>query len=133
MLDLKDPLSRARGWIYPADLAVDQGQYTLAVELYTTALRDFERVGIRASVDWVAKRLGIVAIRMGDHRRGVRILTGRHEIDALALAGLYRSSSTSAVARSTMRASCLVRRPLLPSPHLVGHSRSKTRCWKRCR
>jgi non-specific serine/threonine protein kinase len=89
LLDAKDPFSRARGWMLPADLAVDQGQYERAAELYTTALRDFQRVGFRPWIDWVAQRLGILAIRMGDQRRGVRILSARHEIDARALAGVF--------------------------------------------
>jgi hypothetical protein len=73
----------------PADLAVDQGEYDRAAALYTTALRDFQRVGFRPLLDWVAQRLGIMAIRMGDQRRGVRILWARHDIDALALAALF--------------------------------------------
>jgi predicted ATPase/DNA-binding CsgD family transcriptional regulator len=89
LLDPKDPWSRARGWMFPADLAADQGQYERAAELYRSALRDLQRVGFRPWVDWVAQRLGILAIRMGDHRRGVRILSARHEIDALALAGVF--------------------------------------------
>jgi DNA-binding CsgD family transcriptional regulator len=48
-----------------------------------------QRVGFRPWVDWVAQRLGILAIRMGDYRRGVRILAGRHDIDALALASVF--------------------------------------------
>jgi non-specific serine/threonine protein kinase len=88
LLDAKDPLSRARGWILPADLAVDQGQYERAAELYMTALREFQRAGLRPLVDWVTQRMGILAIRMGDQRGGVRILSAPHESDALALAGL---------------------------------------------
>jgi predicted ATPase/DNA-binding CsgD family transcriptional regulator/transcriptional regulator with XRE-family HTH domain len=89
LLDAMDPFSRARGWMLPADLAVDQGQYDRAAALYTIALRDFQRVGFRLWVDWVAQRLGIMAIRMGDQRRGVRILSARHDIDALALAAVF--------------------------------------------
>jgi len=88
-LDTKDPWGRAREWMFPGDLAVDQGQYERAAELYTTALNHFQRVGFRPWMDWVTQRIGILAIRMGDERRGVRILSARHEIDVLALAGLY--------------------------------------------
>jgi non-specific serine/threonine protein kinase len=38
---------------------------------------------------WVTQRIGILAIRRGDERRGLRILLARREIDARALAGLY--------------------------------------------
>jgi DNA-binding CsgD family transcriptional regulator len=89
LLDAKDPFSRARGWMYPADLAVDRGHYAQAAKLYTAALGEMQRVGFRPWVDWVAQRLGILAIRMGDYRRGVRILAGRHDIDALALASVF--------------------------------------------
>jgi ATP/maltotriose-dependent transcriptional regulator MalT len=89
LLDPKDPLSRARGWIFPADLAVDQGQYERAADLYETALRELQRAGIRPLLDWVTQRIGILAIRMGDYRRGVRLLSAPDEIDALALAGAF--------------------------------------------
>jgi predicted ATPase/DNA-binding CsgD family transcriptional regulator/transcriptional regulator with XRE-family HTH domain len=89
LLDAKDPWSRARGWMYPADLAVDEGRYERAAELYRLALGDMQRVGFRPWVDWVAQRLGILAIRMGDYRRGVRVLSSRHDIDALALASVF--------------------------------------------
>jgi non-specific serine/threonine protein kinase len=88
-LDTKDPWGRAREWMFPGDLAVDQGQYEQAAELYTTALRHFQRVSFRPWMDWVTQRIGILAIRRGDERRGVRILSTRHEIDVLPLAGLY--------------------------------------------
>jgi non-specific serine/threonine protein kinase len=88
-LDPKDPWGRAREWMFPGDLAVDQGQYERAAELYTTALRHFQRVGFRPWMGWVTQRIGILAIRMGDERRGLRILLARREIDARALAGLY--------------------------------------------
>jgi len=73
----------------PADLAVDQGRYERAAELYLTALRDFQQVGFRPWVDWVAQRLGIMSIRMGDYRRSVRILSAAHDIDSLALRGVF--------------------------------------------
>ena len=88
-LDTKDPWGRAREWMFPGDLAVDQGQYERAAELYTTALRHFQRVGFRPWMDWVTQRIGILAIRRGDERRGVRILSARHETDALALASMF--------------------------------------------
>jgi non-specific serine/threonine protein kinase len=87
--DTKDPWGRAREWMFPGDLAVDQGQYERAAELYTTALRHFQRVSFGPWMDWVTQRIGILAIRMGDQRRGVRILSARHEIDARALAGMF--------------------------------------------
>jgi non-specific serine/threonine protein kinase len=89
LLDAKDPWSRGRGLMLPADLAVDQGEYERAAELYLAALRDFEQVGFRPWVDWVAQRLGIMSIRMGDYQRGVRILSAANDIDSLALAGVF--------------------------------------------
>jgi non-specific serine/threonine protein kinase len=88
-LDTKDPWGRAREWMFPGDLAVDQGQYERAAELYRTALRHFQRVSFRPWINWVTQRIGILAIRMGDQRRGVRILSARQEIDARALAGMF--------------------------------------------
>jgi DNA-binding CsgD family transcriptional regulator len=88
-LDTKDPWGRAREWMYPGDLADDHGQYERAAELYTTALRHFERVSFRPWMAWPTQRMGILAIRMGDKRRGVRILSARYEIDARALAGMF--------------------------------------------
>jgi DNA-binding CsgD family transcriptional regulator len=38
-------------------------------------------------VYWVTQRLGILAIRVGDYRRGVRVLATAHESGALALRG----------------------------------------------
>jgi hypothetical protein len=54
-----------------------------------TALRHFQRVGFRPWVNLVTQRIGIMAIRMGDQRRGARILSARHETDALALASMF--------------------------------------------
>jgi non-specific serine/threonine protein kinase len=75
--------------MFPGDLAVDGGQYERAAELYMTALRHFQRVGFRPWVNLVTQRIGIMAIRVGDERRGVRILSARHETDALALASMF--------------------------------------------
>ena len=87
LLDTKDPWARAWEWIFPGDLAADEGQYERAVELYRTALRHNQRVSYRAGVSWVTQRLGILAIRMGDHRRGVRILAATQSISAAMLRG----------------------------------------------
>ncbi len=38
-------------------------------------------------VSWVTQRLGILAIRTGDERRGVRVLAATHEIGAPMLRG----------------------------------------------
>src|SRR5439155_9622020 len=78
---------RAWEWIFPGDLAADEGQHERAAELYRTALHHYELISFRAGVYWVTQRLGILAIRMGDHRRGVRVLATPHESGALALRG----------------------------------------------
>ena len=58
-------------------------------EMRTLALvRLVEIIGEAARAVSEPTRLGILAIRMGDHRRGVRILSAPREIDALALAGV---------------------------------------------
>ena len=121
------------GWIFPADLAVNEGHYERAAELYGIALRDFQRVGFRPGVNWVTQRLGILAIRMGDHHRDVRILSAPHEIDALALAGVFRSLSVTAAGRWNTRALNSARNPLQPSPQLARHSRWRRQYWRRCR
>jgi DNA-binding CsgD family transcriptional regulator/tetratricopeptide (TPR) repeat protein len=87
LLDRKDPWARAWEWIFPADLAVDEGQYERAAELYRTALHHYELVSFRAGMYWVTQRLGILAIRMGDPRRGVRILATPGETGAPMLRG----------------------------------------------
>ena len=56
LLDTKDPWARAWDWIFSADLAVDEGQYERAAELYRTALRHFQRVGFRPWVHLVTQR-----------------------------------------------------------------------------
>jgi non-specific serine/threonine protein kinase len=89
LIDTKDALARAWVWMFPGDLAVDEGQYERAAELYMTALRHFQRVGFRPWVKLVTQRIGILAIRMGDQRRGARILSARHETDAMALASMF--------------------------------------------
>jgi hypothetical protein len=124
MLDAKDPWSRGRGWMLPADLAVDQGQYEQAGELYLAALRDFQQVGFRPWVDWVAQRLGIMSIRMGDYRRGVRILSAAHDIDSLALAGVFPELVFDRRRRWSRRASLLASRPLPKNRQLGIRSRS---------
>jgi predicted ATPase/DNA-binding CsgD family transcriptional regulator len=87
LLDTKDPWARAWEWIFPGDLAADEGQHERAAELYRTALHHYELVSFRAGVYWVTQRLGILAIRVGDYRRGVRVLATPHESGALALKG----------------------------------------------
>ena len=89
LIDTNDPFARAWDWIFSADLAADEGQYERAAELYGTALRNFQRVGFRPWVNLVTQRIGILAIRMGDQRRGVRILSAQRETDALALASMF--------------------------------------------
>ena len=42
--------ARAWEWIFPGDLAVDEGQYQRAAELYGTALRHYQRVSFRAGM-----------------------------------------------------------------------------------
>jgi non-specific serine/threonine protein kinase len=87
LLDPKDPWARPWEWIFPADLAADEGRYAEAAQLYQTALHHNQRVGNRVGVSWVTQRLGILAIRMGDPRRGVRVLAATDEIGAQALRG----------------------------------------------
>jgi len=87
LLDTKDPWARAWEWIFPGDLAADEGQYERAAELYRTALQHYQRVSFRAGVYWVTQRLGILAIRMGDQCRGVRILATPCESGATMLRG----------------------------------------------
>jgi len=89
LLDTKDMLACSWGWLFSGDLAVDQGQYKRAATLYTTALRHFQRVGVRPWVHLVTQRIAIMAIRMGDERRGVRILSARHDTDVMALASMF--------------------------------------------
>ena len=89
LIDTKDVFARAWEWMFPGDLAVDRSQYERAAELYMTSLRHFQRVGFRSWVNLVTQRIGIMAIRMGDQQRGVRILSARHETDALALASIF--------------------------------------------
>jgi non-specific serine/threonine protein kinase len=87
LLDTKDPWARAWEWIFPGDLAVDEGRYETAAELYGKALRHNQRVSFRAGMSWVAQRLAILAIRMGDTRHGVRILAATREIGATTIRG----------------------------------------------
>jgi non-specific serine/threonine protein kinase len=75
--------------MFSGDLAVDRGQYERAAELYRTALRHFQRVDFGPWVHLVIQRIGIMAIRMGDHRRGVRILSTRHDADVMAFASMF--------------------------------------------
>src|SRR5262249_30347981 len=69
------------------DLAVDEGQYARAAGLYRTALHYNQRVSNRAGVSWVIQRFGMLAIRMGDARRGVRVLAATDEMGAPMLRG----------------------------------------------
>jgi len=87
LLDAQDPWTRAWEWMFPGDLAVDQGQYARAAELYQQALDYNQRVSHRGGVSWVTQRLGILVIRMGDPRRGVRILAATQAISAPMLRG----------------------------------------------
>jgi hypothetical protein len=72
---------------FPGDLAVDEGRYETAAELYGKALRHNQLVSFHAGMSWVAQRSAILAIRMGDTRLGVRILAATHEIGATTLRG----------------------------------------------
>jgi non-specific serine/threonine protein kinase len=87
LLDTKDTWARAWEWIFPGDLAVDEGQYETAAELYKKALRHNQGVSFRAGTSWVAQRLAMLAIRMGDTRHGVRILAATREIGATTIRG----------------------------------------------
>ena len=103
-------------------------------EMRTLALvRLLEIIGEAARAVSEPTRLGILAIRMGDHRRGVRILSAPREIDALALAGVFRSLSVTAAGRWSTRALNSARNPLQPSPQLARHSRWRRQFWRRCR
>ncbi len=103
-------------------------------EMRTLALvRLVEIIGEAARAVSEPTRLGILAIRMGDHRRGVRILSAPREIDALALAGVFRSLSVTAAGRWNTRALNSARNPLQPSPQLARHSRWRRQFWRRCR
>jgi non-specific serine/threonine protein kinase len=79
--------TRAWGWMFPADLTVDERRYQEAAKLYRTALQYNQRVSFRAGVSWVTQRLAMLAIRKGDDRRGVRVLAAVHEIGATTLRG----------------------------------------------
>jgi non-specific serine/threonine protein kinase len=46
-------------------------------------LRHYEQVTFRAGVSWVTQRFGILAIRVGDTPRGVRILVATRDIGAM--------------------------------------------------
>ena len=74
-----DPWAWAWRWLYVADLAVDEGEHDRAGELYGAALRYLQRAGWRTGVGWVVQRLGILAIRAGDPRRGVRLVAVAHD------------------------------------------------------
>ena len=87
LLDTKDPWARPWEWIFPGDLALDEGRYARAAKLYRTALRHNQHVSYRAGVSWVTQRLGMLAIRTGDERRGVRVTAATHEIGAPTLRG----------------------------------------------
>ena len=89
LIDTNDVFACAWDWMFSGDLAVDLRQYERAAELYTIALRHFERVGFRPWVNLVTQRIGIMAIRRRDERRGVRILSTQHQTDALALTSMF--------------------------------------------
>jgi non-specific serine/threonine protein kinase len=89
LIDSKDLLACSWDWIFSGGLAVDRREFERAAELYGTALRHFQRVGFRPWVNLVTQRIGIMAIRMGDERRGVRILSAPHKTDTLALASMF--------------------------------------------
>jgi non-specific serine/threonine protein kinase len=73
--------------MFPADLAVDEGRFQEGARLYRTALQYYERVSFRTGVSWTTQRLAILAIRTGDHRRGVRVLAAAQDIGAKTLQG----------------------------------------------
>ena len=76
LLDTKDPCLRRVGLDFSGDLAVDERQYERAAELYTNGAAPLPACELSAGVSLVTQRIGIMAIRMGDERRGVRILVG---------------------------------------------------------
>jgi tetratricopeptide (TPR) repeat protein len=67
-------------WIYPADLATDEGAYDEAGDLYRLALRHYRQLGSQPGLSFVVQRLGMLAIRMGNEHRGVRLVAATHDI-----------------------------------------------------
>src|SRR5262249_31947975 len=74
-----DPWAWSWQWNFPADLATDERRYDEAARLYRTDLCHFEQMGYLPGVGLDVQRMGILGIRMGDPRRGVRLLAGAHD------------------------------------------------------
>jgi tetratricopeptide (TPR) repeat protein len=130
LVDTKDTLACSWEWIFSGDLAVDQGQYERAAEMYRTALRHFQRVGVAPWVHLVTQRIAILAIRRGDDRRGVRILSVRHETDMMALASMFPELASERRRALESARLVLARNRSRSNPQLARHSHRKTRCSK---
>jgi tetratricopeptide (TPR) repeat protein len=77
-----DPFAWVWQWTYPADLATDEGAYEQAGELYNRALQHYQRLGWQPGISHIVQRLGILAIRTGNERQGVRLVAATHAIGA---------------------------------------------------